>query len=165
MSKFVLQVKIHRDIYSLACKIFWQFGLPSALVSLKHKAHSQTAVSFNFSSACQDTPVHSPMHGYLLSMPHISSQCCFPVNSFCLIYNIVNYSSLCISMGFPSGSVGKESACNARDQGSILGSGRTLGEGNSNPLQYSCLDNSMNRGARQFIIFCMLHFITVIFCA
>ena len=148
MSEFVLQVKIHRDIYSLACKIFDNFDFHPHWYHSNTRLNSQTAVCFNFSSACQDTPVHSPMHGYLLSMPRISSQCCFPVNSFCLVYNIINCSSLCISMGFPSGSVGKESACNARDQGSILGSGRTLGEGNSNPLQYSCLDNSMNRGAR-----------------
>ena len=49
-------------------------------------------------------------------------------------------------LGFPSGSVGKEPACNA-DQGSIPGSGRSPGEGNGNPLQYSCLENSnpMNR--------------------
>ena len=49
--------------------------------------------------------------------------------------------------GFPHGSVGKESACNAGDQGSIPGSGRSPGEGNGNPLQYSCLENPMDRGA------------------
>ena len=45
------------------------------------------------------------------------------------------------------GSHGKESACNAGDQGSIPGSERSPGEGNGNPLQYSCLWNSMDRGA------------------
>ena len=49
--------------------------------------------------------------------------------------------------GFPGGSYGKASACNAGDLGSIPGSGRSLGEGNGNPLQYSCLENSMDRGA------------------
>ena len=48
-------------------------------------------------------------------------------------------------MGFPGGSDGKESAYNARDSGSIPGSERSLGEGNGYPLQYSCLENSMNR--------------------
>ena len=43
--------------------------------------------------------------------------------------------------GFPDGSDGKESACNAGDLGSIPGSGRSPGEGNGNPLQYSCLEN------------------------
>ena len=45
------------------------------------------------------------------------------------------------------GSYGKESDCNARDGGSIPGSKRFPGEGNGNPLQYSCLENSMNGGA------------------
>ena len=49
--------------------------------------------------------------------------------------------------GFPSGSDGKESTCNAGDLGSIPGSGRSPGEGNGNPLQYSCLENSMDGGA------------------
>ena len=49
--------------------------------------------------------------------------------------------------GFPGGSNGKESACNAGDLGLIPGSGRSPGEGNGNPLQYSCLDNPMDRGA------------------
>ena len=48
---------------------------------------------------------------------------------------------------FPGGSDGKASACNVGDLGSIPGSGRSLGEGTGNPLQYSCLENSMNRGA------------------
>ena len=50
-----------------------------------------------------------------------------------------------------SSSVGKESACNA-DQGSIPGSGRSPGEGNDKPLQYSCLENHMVRGAWQAIV-------------
>ena len=50
-------------------------------------------------------------------------------------------------MGFPGGSDGEESACNAGDQGSIPGSGRSPGEGNGNALQYSCLENLMDRGA------------------
>ena len=54
--------------------------------------------------------------------------------------------------GFPGGSDGKESACDAEDLGSIHGSGRSPGEGNANPLQYSCLGNPMDRGAWQAII-------------
>ena len=45
------------------------------------------------------------------------------------------------SPGFPGASVVEESACNAGDTGLILGSGRSPGEGNGNPLQYSCLAN------------------------
>ena len=51
--------------------------------------------------------------------------------------------------GFPGGSDGKESAYNARDPGSIPGSRRSPGEGNGSPLQYSCLENSTDRGAWQ----------------
>ena len=49
--------------------------------------------------------------------------------------------------GFPGGSVGKDSACIAGDLGSIPGSGQSPGEGIGNPLQYSCLENPMDRGA------------------
>ena len=52
-------------------------------------------------------------------------------------------------MGFPGGSDGEESACNAEDLGSIPGAGRSPGEGNSNPLQGSCLEKLMDRGAWQ----------------
>ena len=47
----------------------------------------------------------------------------------------------------PGGSDSKASVCNAGDLGSIPRSGRSPGEGNGNPLQYSCLENPMDRGA------------------
>ena len=50
-------------------------------------------------------------------------------------------------LDFPSGSDSKEPACNAGDPGSIPGTRRSPGESNGNPLQYSCLGNSMDRGA------------------
>ena len=53
--------------------------------------------------------------------------------------------SIVISL-WADGSDGKESACNAGDLGVILGLGRSPGEGNGYPLQYSCLENSMDRG-------------------
>ena len=49
--------------------------------------------------------------------------------------------------GFPSSSAGEESACNAGDPALIPGWGRAPGEGNGSPLQYSCLENPMDRGA------------------
>ena len=52
-----------------------------------------------------------------------------------------------MSIGFPCGSDGKESACNAGNLGSISGLGRSPGGGNGNPLQYSCLKNPMDREA------------------
>ena len=58
-------------------------------------------------------------------------------------YNVYTY------MGFPGGSDGKESACNAGDLGSIPGLGRSPGERHGYPLQDTCLKNSMGRGAWQ----------------
>ena len=51
--------------------------------------------------------------------------------------------------GFPVGSGSKESACNVRDPASVPGSGRSSGEGSGYPLQYSCLENSMDRGGQR----------------
>ena len=50
-------------------------------------------------------------------------------------------------LAFPGGSDGKESTCNAGDPGLISDLGRSPGEGNGNPLQYSCQENLMDRGA------------------
>ena len=56
------------------------------------------------------------------------------------------------SVRLPQWLSGKESACSTEDPGSILLSGRSPGEGNGNPLQYSCLENPMDRGAWQAMI-------------
>ena len=56
-------------------------------------------------------------------------------------------------MGFPGGSVVKNSPANARDEGLICEWERYPGAGNGNPLQYFCLENSMDRGARQAAVF------------
>ena len=55
-------------------------------------------------------------------------------------------------MGFPDDSVVKNPSVSAGDVGSIPGPGRSPGEGNDNPLQYSCLRNPMDRGAWQAIV-------------
>ena len=65
------------------------------------------------------------------------------LNWFIVIFR----STISFYRGFPGGSDGKASACNAGDPGSIPGLGRSPGEGNGDPLQYSCLENSMDRGA------------------
>ena len=56
-------------------------------------------------------------------------------------------------MGFPGGSDGQVSAYNVGDQGSIPESGRSSGEGNGNPLQYSCLENPMDIGAWEATVY------------
>ena len=58
-----------------------------------------------------------------------------------------------LSGGFPDGSDGKESACNPGDLSSIPVSRRSPGAGNGNPLQYSSLENSMERGAWQATVY------------
>ena len=55
--------------------------------------------------------------------------------------------------GFPCSEVSKASACNAGDLGSVPGSGRSPGEGNGNPVQYSCLGTLMDRGAWQATVY------------
>ena len=52
-----------------------------------------------------------------------------------------------MTAGFPVSSVAKSMTANAGDMGLIPGSGRSLGEGNGNPFQYSCLGNPMDRGS------------------
>ena len=71
------------------------------------------------------------------------------MNSWRLAWRILSITLLeCeMSASFPGSSDGKASAYNAGDLGSIPGSGRSPGEGNGNPLQYSCLENSMDQGA------------------
>ena len=85
-----------------------------------------------------------------------SEQSLFPQNIylFCLysfknlfIYLLLAVLGRCYCMGFPSSSDGKASACGAGDPGLIPGLGRSPGEGNGNPLQYSCLESAMDRGA------------------
>ena len=68
-----------------------------------------------------------------------------------IIVTVLNLTdrSLCHPSRCPHISVSKSSACNAGDLGSFPGLGRSLGEGNGNPLQYSCLENPMDRGAWQ----------------
>ena len=63
-----------------------------------------------------------------------------------VLYQLFKYLGGARGKGFPGGSEVKASDSNAGDLGSIPGSGRSPGEGNGNPLQYSCLENLMDRG-------------------
>ena len=64
----------------------------------------------------------------------------------------LSWARLPTQRGFPGDSEGKEFTCNAGDWGSILGLGRLPGERHGNPLQYSCLENPMGRGAWWVIV-------------
>ena len=69
------------------------------------------------------------------------------LNTIYMLMNPKFISLFQIYTSFPGGSDGKASACNSGDLGSIPGLRRSPGEGNGNPLQYSCLENPMDRGA------------------
>ena len=60
---------------------------------------------------------------------------------------LINLLLVYVYEGFPDSSYGKESACNAVDLGSVPGLGRSPGERNGNPLQYSCLENPLDKGS------------------
>ena len=66
-----------------------------------------------------------------------------------MMYWGTSYTLYSLQWGFPGGSDGKDSTCNAEDLGSIPELGRSTGGRHGNALQYSCLDNSMDRGAWQ----------------
>ena len=75
---------------------------------------------------------------------------CGGAQGICLLEWDAHYYGMVLTYGgFPGGSDVKVSVYNAGDQGSIPGLGRSPGEGNGNPPQYSCLKNSMDRGAWQ----------------
>ena len=65
------------------------------------------------------------------------------------LLNFLKYLVPASLLGFPGDSDSKESACSGGDPGSNPGSGRSPGEGNGCPFQYSCLENSMDKGAWQ----------------
>ena len=81
-------------------------------------------------------------HGDFLSL---SLHFCLCSNSTAVAYCLM----FAILVGFPGDSGGNESVCNAGDVGSVSGLGRSPGEGNGNPLQYSCLENPKDREAWQ----------------
>ena len=78
-------------------------------------------------------------------------QCCVSFSIYIYVYTYIYtyiythiFMYTCVHMGFPCGSAGKESTCNAGDLGWIPGLGRSPGEGKGYPLQYSGLENSMD---------------------
>ena len=75
-----------------------------------------------------------------------------PLSPKITLFFLRKYEIFLLRQGFPGGAEVKASASNAGDPGSIPGSGRSPGEGNGNPLQDSCLENSMDGGAWQATI-------------
>ena len=91
-------------------------------------------------------PRFSPSHG-VCPFSCVIFMCLF--TQLCVMCGFWRFSLVLSPMGFPGGSMVKNLPANAGDAGSTRGSGSSLGEGNGYPLQYSCLENSMDRGAWQ----------------
>ena len=113
-------------------------NIPHAVWDKKKKKRTNKQLKRN-------PPPHSPKEGKLQCW---KAGCLGYIRSF-LQEPFQIYRYLPIPGGFPHSSVGKESACNAGDPGSIPGLGRSSGEGNGNPLKYSCLENPTDRRAWQ----------------
>ena len=92
-----------------------------------------------------------------LCITHVQISCPVKRGEACKMHRVPDYQispRIILHLpSFPDGSDGKESACNARDPGLITGLGRSSGEGNGYPFQYSCLENAMDRipGGLQFM--------------
>ena len=98
------------------------------------------------------TPVGSPVYGSNSPLLRGHLSLCNPLPHLCALLSIrlhLSAPTFSIFMGLPWRSGAEESACNAGDPASIPGSGRFPGEGNGNPFQHSCLEDSMDRGAWQ----------------
>ena len=102
--------------------------------SSKFKRHYTIYNENSFSPMVSQPPNYPPQKQYLSSVFFYNFSEIMIIGIYLLVY---------ISQDFPGGSDGKASAYNAGDLGLIPGSGRSCGEGNGNPLQYSCLENSM----------------------
>jgi len=84
---------------------------------------------------------------YILSPTSLPPLCPFSARAKMEQWKNKHFKAMTSMFSFPCRSVGKESAYNPGDPGSIPRLGRSPGEGNGNPLQYSCLENPMDRGA------------------
>ena len=149
---------------TLAWKIPWteEPGRLQSVGSLSQTWLSDFTFTFHFHALEKEMATHSSVLAWRIpgteepgGLPSLGShRVGHDIATNILSHAIIKNSGIFIAdpvslnlLGFPGGSDGKESACNAGVPGSIPGSGRSPGEGNGNPLQYSCLENSMDRGA------------------
>ena len=131
-------------------------GLCSGLTSSDLGLHQHCPpVPSSWENVTSRLELHSPAITVCLSWSLLDPCCLFLLSYHCqwdlgmlqgaqaLLLHIL----IGTCLGFPHSSVGKESVCNVGDLGSIPGLRRSPAEGNGNPLQYSCLENPMDRGA------------------
>ena len=110
-----------------------------------HTAKSILEEKVFVSSRCQSKPLSLTFRHLVPARPFSAPVLCVPDNL--PVLGLLSIPHPSPPHGLPCGSDGKESACTMGDPGSIPGSGRCPGEGNGNSLQYSCLENPMDRGA------------------
>ena len=146
-----------------------QFAHLSALMDLRTVGDSVCSALFvsvrrttTKSLACgpENQNIYTYIHTHVHA--HTNIRVCvhiyiFPSNCFKILHGFNHHNHLLLQilnvlystflLGVPGGSLSKESACNTGDPGLISGLGRSPGERNGNPLQYSCLENPMDRGA------------------
>ena len=118
--------------------------------------HLSSCIASSSSCHCTSFPYTSLIHmlDYIEREGGVEGSVSFPTSILCLHRKLQTGSSISLFKtsnvkGFPSGSDSKGSACSAGDLDSVSGVGRSPGEGNDHSLQYSCLENSMDRGAWQ----------------
>ena len=114
--------------------VFENMGLPMALTN------TSSAIIGKIVIINTKPPSLWPMY-FLLPRIHSSPNCSLSGSLLLVSAPVLDF------LGFPGGSDDKESACYAGDLGSIPGLGRSSGGGHGNPLQYSCLENSMDTGS------------------
>ena len=125
------------DLNLLACVFLWTYFFSSFIeVSL---IYQYNCVHLRSTMCGCDTFTYCKM---ITTSQYLITKSFFVVRTF-KIYSLV-YDFLCCAEGFLDDSVGKESACHAGDLGSIPGLGRSAGEGNGSPFQFSGLENSMD---------------------
>ena len=140
--------------FGLCCCCFQSLSCVRLFVTSWTAAH-QASLSFTLSRSLlkfMSIEWVMPSNHFILCHPFLLLPSIFGLTSafsvgcqLNLSFRIQMTSLTCLAFG--SGSDGKASAYNAGDPGSIPGLGRSPGEGNGNPLQYSCLENPMDRGA------------------
>ena len=136
-----LQIYFIRDAYGYSCDHF--------LHNAQNLILKNPCVFLSYSITTQDTD-----ENYILwlkaikvfDFDHIFSNLMW--NRWIFLFKLFYHHDLALTIElFPGGSDGKASACHVGEPGLIPGSGRSPGEGKGNPLQYSCLENSMDGGA------------------
>ena len=134
----------YRHIFIHHClHITWRRRWQPTPAILPGESHGQRSLAGYSPWGCQE-----PGMTEHLSLTHLHIQRYIKsIYVYIHYYLHIQKCNVSIYVYFPGGSDGKECVCNARDPGSIPGSGISPGEGNGYPLQYSCLEKPMDRGA------------------